>query len=118
MVYDRESRNIEEMDISTLIQESRELRQRVDGALEPTLRSDGMPEVVIKKDPANLSNKVKQTEFPTYGDKKSSYPAWRRAVLSALKLDWNTFGYTDSRVLLMIYQAMEGRAQRQSDWLG
>ena len=104
------------MDLNTLCQEVRELRQRIDdGALEPPLRSDGMPEVIIKKDPANPSTKVKQTEFPIYGGNKASYPAWRRAVLSALRLDWNTFGYTDSRVFLMIYQALEGKAQRQSD---
>lgn len=103
------------IDVVSLLQEIRELRQRIDdGALEPAVRLDGMPEVIIKKDPPNTSGAVKPTKFPKYGGDKPSYPAWRRAILSALRLDWNTFGYTDSRVFLMIYKSLEGKAQRQT----
>lgn len=104
-----------DLDTNTILQEIRELRQRIDdGAHEKHLRSDGMPEVYIKKDPPNPSSRIEPTKFPMYGGDKSSYPAWRRAVLSALRLDWNTFTYTDSRVFLMIYKALEGKAQRQA----
>ncbi|POS81723.1 hypothetical protein EPUL_006353, partial [Erysiphe pulchra] len=89
-----------DLDMNTILQEIRELRQRIDdGALETPLRTDGMPE---------------STKFPIYGGDKASYPAWRRALFSSLRLDWNTFGYTDSRVFLMIYKAIEGKAQRQA----
>ena len=73
-----------------------------------------LPEVTIRKDPAQKVVKVEPTTFPTYNGDRSTYPAWRRAVLSALKMDWNTFGYTDSRVFLMIYKALEGKAQKRA----
>ena len=107
--------SVDKLDVQTLLQEIRELRQRIDdGALSPPLHNNGMPEVVIQKDPANISEKLKPTSFPIYNGDKPTYPAWRRAVLSALKLDWNTFHYTNSRVFLMIYKALEGKAQRQA----
>lgn len=105
------------MDIDTvqILQEIRELRERIDdGALEPPIHTDNMPPVFIKKDPPNTSGKVKPTAFPFYTGDKSSYSAWRRAVLSALRMDLNTFGYTDSRVFLMIYKALDGKAERQA----
>lgn len=109
-----ESNNVS-IDTVTLLQEIRELRQRLDdGESRPKRSSDLMPEVCIRKDPANTQGKLKPTKFPVYGGDKSMYPAWRRGVLAALKMDWNTFGYTDSRVFLMIYKALEGKAQRQA----
>ncbi|KAI0991106.1 hypothetical protein K3495_g17081, partial [Podosphaera aphanis] len=85
------------MDLNTLAQELRELRQRVDdGALLPAPPADAMPEVRILKDPARVNSKRDPTTFPTYSGDKTTYPAWRRAVISALKMDWNTFEYTDS----------------------
>lgn len=104
-----------EIDTEKILQELRELRERIDdGVLEPPIHTDVMPTVFIKKDPANTLGKLKPTSLPLYNGDKPSYPAWRRAVLSALGMDWNTFGYTNSRAFLMIYKALEGRAQRQA----
>ncbi|KAI0993193.1 hypothetical protein K3495_g14991, partial [Podosphaera aphanis] len=53
------------MDLNTLAQELRELRQRVDdGALLPAPPADAMPEVRILKDPARVNSKRDPTTFP------------------------------------------------------
>ena len=97
------------------MRELRELRQRIDDLPVPAPPSEGaLPTVIILKDPAQSATSLKPTSFPTYDGDQATYPAWRRAVLSALKIDWNTFKYTDSRVFLMIYKALEGKAQRQA----
>lgn len=102
-------------DVDDLRRELRELRQRLDDAPAPTLQSEGtLPEVTILKDPPIEKPNLKPNSFPIYDGDRATYPAWRRAVLSALKIDWKTFGYTDSRVFLMIYKALDGRAQRQA----
>ena len=96
------------IDTLRLLQEIRELRQRIDdGALEPALPNDSMPEVIIEKDSPNPCDKINPTSFPIYAGDKSSYLAWRRAILSALRIVWNTFGCSNSRVFLMIYKALE-----------
>lgn len=103
------------MDMTDLLREVRELRQRIDDFEVPQRATTGsLPTVVIEKDPAQTAAKLKPTKFPIYNGDRATYPAWRKAVLSALKMDWNTFNYTDSRVFLMIYKALEGKAQRQA----
>lgn len=102
-------------DINTLMQEVRELRQRLDdGPGGPATFETNLPPAIIKKDRAKSPGSLKPTKFPVYSGDKTTYPAWRRAVLSILKMDWNTFGYTDSRVFLMIYKALDGKAQKQA----
>lgn len=103
------------MDSTEVMQELRELRQRLDDfQVTPRITTSSLPRVEIVKDPAQPIGKLKPTTFPIYNGDKSTYPAWRKAVLSALKMDWNTFGYTNSRVFLMLYKALEGKAQRQA----
>lgn len=103
------------MDTTDLMRELRELRQRIDD-FEPPKSSAGesLPQVVIIKDPAQQEGNLKPTSFPVYNGEKMMYPAWRRGVLSALRIDWNTYKYTDSRVFLMIYKSLEGKAQKQA----
>ncbi|KAI0992708.1 hypothetical protein K3495_g15476, partial [Podosphaera aphanis] len=102
------------IDTEMLLQEIRELRQRLDEFPVLPSPSDTMPEVVIIKNPARARDGLKPKPFPSYDGDKVTYPAWRRAILSTLKMDWNTFDYTDSEVFLMIYEALEGKAQRQA----
>lgn len=102
-------------DVDDLRREIRELRQRLDDAPAPALQSEGsLPEVIILKDPPTRNPNLKPNSFPIYDGDRATYPAWRRAVLSALRIDWLTFGYTNSRVFLMIYKALDGKAQRQA----
>ncbi|KAI1002590.1 hypothetical protein K3495_g5611 [Podosphaera aphanis] len=102
------------IDTETLLHEIRELRQRLDEfPVLPSL-SDTMPEVIIKKNRARSRDGLKPKPFPTFSGDKVTYPTWRRAILLTLKLDWNTFDSTDSAVFLMIYEALEGKAQRQA----
>lgn len=102
-------------DVNTLMQEIRELRQRLDdGPVIPSYVGNKMPSVEIKKDPKGNPTVAKRTEFPMYSGDKVTYPGWRKAVFSILKTDWNTFEYTNSKVFLMIYKSLEGKAQRQA----
>ena len=102
-------------DVEILRQEIRELRQRLDdGPVNSKAMGNSMPKVTITKDPARPNESLKPTSFPIYDGDKTNYAAWRRAVLSILKMDWKMFGYTNSRVFLMIYKALEGKAQRQA----
>lgn len=102
------------MDFTDLLRELRELRERVDDFPIREAPTSSLPKVVIEKDPASPKTKLKPTKLPTYNGDRSLYPAWRRAVLSALKIDWKTFEYTNSRVFLMIYKALEGKALKQA----
>lgn len=103
------------MDVTELLHEYRELRQRLDDFPVAKQSANSLPTVEILKDPANPIANMKPTSFPLYNGDRSNYPAWRRAVLSALRIDWNTFKYTNSRVFLMIYKALEGKAQKQAN---
>lgn len=103
------------MDVTELAQELRELRQRLDDWPIPPKENEGsFPSVKIEKDPAKSNYKLKPGKFPSYNGDRSTYAAWRRAVLSTLKKDWNNFDYDNSYVFLMIYNALEGKAQKQS----
>lgn len=88
------------IDTNTLMQGIRELRRRLDdGPVLPTYVGNRMPSVIIKKNPASNPAVAKRTKSPRYSGDKVTYLAWRRAVFSILKTDWNTFEYTDSKVL-------------------
>ena len=42
------------------------------------------------------------------------YPAWRRADLTTLGMNWKRFGYTNKTAFLMIYCALEDKAKKQA----
>lgn len=96
-----------------LKREIRELRERLDDFPQASKQA-ASNEIIIEKDPAQENTKIKSTAFPMYNGENSMYPAWRRAILSILKMDWLTFGYTDARVFLMIYKALEGKAAKRA----
>ena len=92
--------------------EMRELRQRLDDVdLMPISTYGPFPRVRIDKDPPKSNYKLKPGKFPTYNGNKITYAAWRMAMLSTLKRDWNTFGYDNSYVFLSIYNSLEGQAK-------
>ena len=102
------------MDIDDLRREIRELRQRLDDFPTTTNKEVFLPKVTIQKDPPSKTKQLKPTKFPMYNGDRSTYPAWRRAILTILRMDWNTLGYTYSRAFLMIYKALEGKAQKRA----
>lgn len=94
------------------------LQEQID-ALNAQKAASGMSatstEVVIIKNPAiHDVFGLKPTKLPIYEGNRQSYPAWRRAVLSIFRMDWNTFAYDNQRAFLMIYNALRGEAQRKS----
>ncbi|KAI0993025.1 hypothetical protein K3495_g15159 [Podosphaera aphanis] len=67
--------------------------------------------VTIDKDPPKeFGGKVKPTNLPEFHGSRTRYPAWRTAVLDTFRMDWNEFGYDNSRAFLMIYNALKGGA--------
>lgn len=103
------------MELEDLALEIRELRERLDDWPTDTRRTDGpFPNVRIEKEPPKQNYKLKPKKLPIYRGDRSTYGAWRRAVLSTLKADWNTFQYDNPSVFLMIYNALEGRAQKEA----
>lgn len=102
------------MDMTTIMQELRELRQRIDDGPQIVLTSHSMPSSTIVKEPARSDTNVRETVLPTYKGDRTSYPAWRRAVLTTLGMNWLTFGYTNKRAFLLIYNALEDRAKKQA----
>ncbi|RKF65271.1 hypothetical protein GcC1_123024, partial [Golovinomyces cichoracearum] len=87
-----------DIDVDDLMRELMELRQRLDDFSPSTYSTDcTMPEVVIKKIPAQKIDGLKPTMFPVYDGDRQTYPAWRKAIRSVLKIDRNTSKYTDSR---------------------
>lgn len=103
------------MDDTDLRRELREIRERLDDWPTRSCISEGAyPKVKIEKDPPKLDYKLKPGKFPIYNGDRVTYPAWRTALLSTLKRDWNTFRYDNSYVFLSIYNALEGKAKRQA----
>ena len=103
------------VNFTELSQELRELRQRLDDwPVPPKICEGSFPPVKIEKDPVKLNYKLKPGKFPTFNGDRVTYAAWSRAVLSMLKIDWNTFGYNNSYVFLMIYNAQWCKAQKQA----
>lgn len=71
--------------------------------------------VIIEKDPPPSHGKgLKPTKLPEYHGDRSTYPSWRTAVLDIFRMDWNTFGYDDSRAFVMIYGALKGAALKRA----
>lgn len=78
-------------------------------------RSETTPAVVINKEPAPIVPVLfRPSDLPKYDGNEDLYPAWRRAVLDTLGMEWNIFGYTDSRAFLSIYNSLEGTARRKA----
>lgn len=102
------------IDVTAIMQELRELRQRLDDAPQPSIQPDSTPSAKIQKEPARQISGLKATSLPIYDGDRSTYPAWRKAVLDALGMDWNTFGYTNKMAFLLIYKALDGRAKKQA----
>jgi len=103
------------MDVSEVAREVRELRERLDDFPPlPQISEGPFPRVKILKDPEKKNYKLKPGKFPIYRGDKVTYGAWRRALLAVLKNDWNTFHYEDSYVFVMIYNSLEGKAQREA----
>lgn len=85
------------MDVSDLAREVRELRERLDDWSGPDTHrpssekfQGNFPKVEIVKDPAKKNYKLKPKKFPIYNGDRATYPAWRTAILSSLRIDWNT----------------------------
>lgn len=94
--------------IDNLIQ----LRKLVDKFPVPAPPSKGaLAKVVIRKDPPRKNASIKQTSIPLHGGDWTTYLAWRRAILSALRIDWNTFKYSSFRVFSRVYKVIEGKAK-------
>ena len=94
------------------------LQEQID-ALTAERAANTLPEtsnkvVIIKNPPADNVFGIKPTTLPVYEGNRQSYPAWRRAVLSIFRMDWNTFNYDNQRAFLMIYNALRGEAQRKA----
>ncbi|KAI0991045.1 hypothetical protein K3495_g17142, partial [Podosphaera aphanis] len=67
--------------------------------------------VIIEKDPPPKSGQnFKPTKLPEFHGSRTRYPAWRAAVLDTFRMDWNLFGYDNSRAFLMIYNSLRGGA--------
>lgn len=67
--------------------------------------------VIIEKDPPKeFGVKLKPTNLPEFNGSRVRYPAWRTAVLDTFRMDWNLFGYDNSRAFLMIYNSLKGGA--------
>lgn len=66
------------------------------------------------KEPARTNPGLRQIELPIYSGDRTTYPAWRKALLDALGMDWNTFAYTNKRAFLLIYKALDGKAKKQA----
>ena len=101
------------LDVTTIMQELRELRQRIDDGSQVICTSYSIPSSTIVKEPARSNRNVRETSLPSYNGDKTSYPAWRRAILTTLGMDWTTFGYTNKRAFLMIYNSLEDKAKKQ-----
>ena len=67
-------------------------------------------QVIDEKDPPTGGQGLKSTKLPEYDGNKGNYSSWRTAVLDIARMDWNAFGYDDSRAFLMIYTTLKGSA--------
>lgn len=66
---------------------------------------------IIEKDPPKEFGKdLRPTKLPEFHGNRSRYPAWRKAVLDTFRMDWNLFGYDNSRAFLMIYNSLKDNA--------
>lgn len=71
--------------------------------------------VYIHRDPPpEYGAPLKPTKLPEYHGNRVTYPAWRTAVLDIFRIDWNLFGYDNSRAFLMIFSALKGAAAEKA----
>ena len=106
--------NAELLDVTTIMQELRELRQRLDDGPQTTCLTYHIPSATIIKEPARSDSNLREKPLPCYKGDRTLYPAWRRAVLTTLGMNWKTFGYTNKTAFLMIYCALEDKAKKQA----
>lgn len=95
------------------IAESQKLKQKLEELLSRQKSNSqvGCSRVFIEKDPPPESGaSFKPTRLPEFHGSRTRYPAWRTAVLDTFRMDWNLFGYDNSRALLMIYNSLRGNA--------
>ncbi|KAI1007243.1 hypothetical protein K3495_g978 [Podosphaera aphanis] len=78
-------------------------------------KSSNAGTVIIEKDPPPEHGKgLKPTKLPEYHGDRSTYPSWRTVVLDIFRMDWNVFGYDDSRSFIMTYGALKGSALKRA----
>lgn len=78
-------------------------------------KSEPSSAVIINKEPAPRTPVLfRPSDLPKYDGNEDLYPAWRKAVLDTLGMEWNMFGYTNSRAFLSIYTSLEGSARRKA----
>lgn len=70
----------------------------------------GCSRVFIKDPPSESGASFKPSRLPEFYGSRTRYPAWRTAVLDTFRMDWNLFGYDNSRAFLMIYNSLRGNA--------
>ncbi|KAI0991675.1 hypothetical protein K3495_g16512, partial [Podosphaera aphanis] len=88
----------------------RELRENQDKQKE-----NHSSRVTIEKDPPPENGKgLKPTKLPEFEGNRANYPSWRTAVIDIFRMDWNTFGYDDSRAFVLIYGALKGSALKKA----
>ena len=98
------------------IEEFRELQHQFQKLLEKqsTKATTGRRFIIEKDPPQNESTNLKPTKLPEFNGSRTEYPAWRAAVLDTFRMDWNLFGYDNSRAFLMIYNALKGTARTKA----
>lgn len=92
-----------------------EIQKQLKEVLAKQARQKPETKVFIEKDPppTNGAN-LKPTKLPLYYGDRENYPAWRTAVLDIFRMDWNLFGYDNSRAFLMIFGALKGTALKKA----
>ena len=98
------------------IEEFRELQHQFKKLLEKqSCKPTSTKRFIIEKDPPPSEHtSLKPTKLPEFIGIRAEYPAWRAAVLDTFRMDWNLFGYDNSRAFLMIYNALKGTARTKA----
>ena len=87
-------------------EEFTQLQKQLSNILSKQTSEKRKNSVWIEKDPpAENTSGFKPTKLPEYEGNRANYPAWRTAVLDIFRMDWNTFGYDNSRAFVLIYGA-------------
>lgn len=103
------SETVSREEFNNLLSELRELR-----AGHSNQNSGQLSSVHIEKDPPPTHGLgLKPTKLPHFDGTRSNYPSWRTAVLDIFRMDWNTFGYDDSRAFVLIYGALKSTALKK-----
>lgn len=95
-------------------EEFTQLQKQLSNILSKQTSEKRKNSVWIEKDPpAENTSGFKPTKLPEYEGNRANYPAWRTAVLDIFRMDWNTFGYDNSRAFVLIYGALKGSALKK-----